>query len=245
MALLHSPKIPTDGLVLCLDPANAKSYSGSGNVCYDLSKNNNHAQLINSPIYSKENGGIFKCGINGISHLEIADADSLDLTSKMSMGIWIRFYQENTGFYKTIFGKPTYAVYGIVVEWYGGNGILADTLINGNRNALYYVSPNSVPTLNSWIFVMQTYENNEQPNNRNLYYFDKNGLNYNWNWQEEINYITNTSEGDINISEEPIMIGDNTNEFPIDVGPVFLYNKELSKKEVLDIFNSTRGRFGI
>jgi len=37
MALAHSPQIVTDGLVLCLDAANAKSYPGSGTTIYDLS----------------------------------------------------------------------------------------------------------------------------------------------------------------------------------------------------------------
>lgn len=39
MGLNHSPRIVTDGLVLCLDAANRKSYSGSGNTWIDLSGN--------------------------------------------------------------------------------------------------------------------------------------------------------------------------------------------------------------
>jgi hypothetical protein len=39
MALSHSPKIVTDGLVMYLDNANLKSYPGSGTTWYDLSKN--------------------------------------------------------------------------------------------------------------------------------------------------------------------------------------------------------------
>lgn len=245
MSLQHSPKIPTDGLVLCLDPANPKSYSGSGNYMYDLSKNNNHAQLINSPIYSKENGGIFKLGQGVNSYLEIPDSDSLDLTSGISMGIWVRFSTENSNFYKNIFGKPNYEVYGMIVEWYGGNGILLDTSLGLARDGLYYVSPNKVPILNSWIFVFQTYQNNGEPNNKNIYYFDKMGLNYNWDWNTETNAITKTSTGNININSSPVIIGSNFVEFPMDIGPAYLYNRGLSKKEVLDIFNSTRGRFNI
>lgn len=36
MGLHHNPGIVTDGLVMCLDAQNTKSYSGSGNVWYDL-----------------------------------------------------------------------------------------------------------------------------------------------------------------------------------------------------------------
>ena len=42
MALVHSPRIVTDNLVLCVDAANTKSYPGSGTTWYDLSGNGNH-----------------------------------------------------------------------------------------------------------------------------------------------------------------------------------------------------------
>ena len=43
MGTHYSPKIVTDGLVLCLDAANAKSYPGSGNTWFDVSGKGNHA----------------------------------------------------------------------------------------------------------------------------------------------------------------------------------------------------------
>jgi len=42
MGINYSPKIVTDGLVLCLDAANPLSYPGSGNTWYDISGNNRH-----------------------------------------------------------------------------------------------------------------------------------------------------------------------------------------------------------
>jgi Concanavalin A-like lectin/glucanases superfamily len=51
MALLHSPRIITDGLVLCLDAANKQSYPGSGTVWTDLAGNGYNFNLVNSPIY--------------------------------------------------------------------------------------------------------------------------------------------------------------------------------------------------
>jgi hypothetical protein len=44
MSLHHSPKIVTDGLVFCVDPANPKSYS-SGSTCKDLTLNNGTGTL--------------------------------------------------------------------------------------------------------------------------------------------------------------------------------------------------------
>jgi hypothetical protein len=51
MSLIHSPRIVTDGLVLCLDAGNPKSYTGSGTTWTDLSGNGNNGTLTNSPTY--------------------------------------------------------------------------------------------------------------------------------------------------------------------------------------------------
>lgn len=47
MSLNHSPAIVTDGLVLCLDAANQRSYPKSGATWSDLSGNGNHGALQN------------------------------------------------------------------------------------------------------------------------------------------------------------------------------------------------------
>ena len=59
MGLSHSPTIVTDGLVLCLDAANSRSYPKTGNTWYDLSGRNNHGTLNNTPVFSELNGGCF------------------------------------------------------------------------------------------------------------------------------------------------------------------------------------------
>jgi hypothetical protein len=57
MSTKYSPKIVTDGLVVCLDAANSKSYIGSGTSWNDLSGNNNNGTLTNGPTFSSTNGG--------------------------------------------------------------------------------------------------------------------------------------------------------------------------------------------
>ena len=59
MGLAHSPSIITDGLKVCFDAANPKSYPGSGTTWYDLSGNDNHGTLLNSPTFSSDKGGCF------------------------------------------------------------------------------------------------------------------------------------------------------------------------------------------
>ena len=65
MSLNHSPKIVTDGLVLCLDAANRKSYPGSGTTWFDRSGRGNHGTLVNGAAYSSSyTGSIVLDGLN-------------------------------------------------------------------------------------------------------------------------------------------------------------------------------------
>lgn len=64
MSLHHSPKIVTNGLVLCLDAGNRKSYSGSGTIWRDLN-NNKNGTLTNGAVFnSDKKGSIFFDGVD-------------------------------------------------------------------------------------------------------------------------------------------------------------------------------------
>jgi hypothetical protein len=78
MTIGYNPRIVTDGLVLCLDAANAKSYPGSGTQWKDLSGLGNHATLVNGPTYSATNKGIFSFnGTNNSAYVSVSP-DVLD-----------------------------------------------------------------------------------------------------------------------------------------------------------------------
>jgi hypothetical protein len=57
MGISYNPRTITDGLVLCLDAANRKSYPGSGTTWTDLSGNGNNGTLVNGVGYSGSNLG--------------------------------------------------------------------------------------------------------------------------------------------------------------------------------------------
>ena len=72
MATNYGPKIVTDGLVLCLDAGNSKSYPGTGTAWTDLSGSGNNGTLVNGPTFSSDNqGSLVFDGVN----------DRVDLTS--------------------------------------------------------------------------------------------------------------------------------------------------------------------
>ena len=56
MAISAGPDIVEDGLVLCLDAANDRSYPGTGTTWTDLAGNNN-GTLTNGPTFDSANGG--------------------------------------------------------------------------------------------------------------------------------------------------------------------------------------------
>jgi hypothetical protein len=89
MAYNNGPKIVTNGLVLCLDAANQKSYPGSGTTWFDLSGNNRNATL-NGPVFVNENGGVIECidVSNNGSRIEFG---SLNLnTPSVSIEYWFK-----------------------------------------------------------------------------------------------------------------------------------------------------------
>lgn len=57
MACSIAPNINEDSLILCLDAANNKSYSGTGSTWYDLGRNNYDSVLINGPTFNSSFGG--------------------------------------------------------------------------------------------------------------------------------------------------------------------------------------------
>jgi len=104
MALYHSPRIVTDGLTLCLDAANPRSYPGSGSTWFDVSGNGNNGTLTNSPGFGVSDTAAF--GFNGVDQNVVLPSTTLNrsgatvcglmtipdwTTAKTSKGrVWIR-----------------------------------------------------------------------------------------------------------------------------------------------------------
>jgi hypothetical protein len=90
MGLSHSPSIVTSNLILALDAANPKSYSGSGNTWFDITGRGNHGTLVNGPAYSSNLGGFISCdGTN--DYIEILDNSIFDFGSNnFTVEYWFR-----------------------------------------------------------------------------------------------------------------------------------------------------------
>ena len=91
MGLIHSPHIVTDGLVLCLDAANSRSYPGTGTTWTDL-KGNNNGTLTNGPTFDVGNrGSISLDGSNDMIRIADNDVNALPVTDfPLTVAIWIK-----------------------------------------------------------------------------------------------------------------------------------------------------------
>jgi uncharacterized delta-60 repeat protein len=85
LAIHYNSKISTDGLVLCLDAANSKSYPGSGTTWTDLSGNGNNGTLTNGPTYNSSNlGSLSFDGIDDYSTL----TSNYTLSAGWTLSFW-------------------------------------------------------------------------------------------------------------------------------------------------------------
>jgi len=121
MGISYSPKIVTDGLVLCLDAANPKSYPGSGTTWFDLSGNGNNCIIDvsgftynSSGNFSMADGGISKTGTMNTSTtctcvfwMKTTDAQALFWGSTVSNGYYLGAYSVSNKFYNGLCGSPT------------------------------------------------------------------------------------------------------------------------------------------
>jgi len=95
MGLSHSPQISLNGLVLCLDAANSKSYPGSGTTWTDLSGNGNTGTLTNGPTYNSANGGVIV--LDGSNDYVSISPSGYDLGVNFTVQLWTKIIRFGGG----------------------------------------------------------------------------------------------------------------------------------------------------
>jgi uncharacterized protein (TIGR02145 family) len=131
---INNSAIVSNGLKLNLDASNPGSYSGTGNTWYDLSGNNNHGTLMNSPTFDAASGSIVTNGTN--QYISVPQI-STSITN-VTMQAWVYVNLNTKGpFIKNGTAGGGYAI-GI------GNG--AYDQIGSNVNMLVYGTPGWINT---------------------------------------------------------------------------------------------------
>ena len=216
MGLDHSPNIVTDGLVYYLDPANARSYGGSGDIAYGLVGPN--GTLTNGTGYSSANSGSFY--FDGSN-------DSLDFSSYTpdanTVSIWVNL--------KSLQNGPIVFV--------------GDDVYNSNLwswsffayNSLFYFRASTtsqffieVPQFNTWINYTLI-----RNNGSNVSIAYKNGVFFG----SGPNSTTSNPYPNMRIGRS----GNNVANF--NLGTIQIYNRALSEQEIVQNYNATKRRYGL
>ena len=86
--LAHSPSIITNGLSLCLDAGNSKSYPGIGTAWTDLSGRGNTGTLVGGVGYSGTNGGSLV--FDGTDDRVTFPNNTISTSSGMTVEVWFK-----------------------------------------------------------------------------------------------------------------------------------------------------------
>jgi hypothetical protein len=232
----NGPKIVTDGLVLCLDAANRKSYPGSGTSWTDLSGNGNNGTFGGSttaPIFNNGNGGsIVFDGSNDI--ITMSNSSSLKPVSAMTIEIFC-YIQNNSTTWASIIQYPyvsnshsspyfEWGIYANMQSRYLHSRINGITLVNSNF---------SVWNFNEWSNLVLTYSSS-------FARFYVNGLDAGSAGVAPSISYDNPSNN--------ILIGKNAaggEPFEGRMGCIKMYDKALSANEVQQNYNALKGRYGL
>ena len=235
--LAHSPSIITNGLSLCLDAGNSKSYPGSGATWTDLSGRGVIGTLTNGPTYSSSNGGsIVFDGSNDYVDITQNTPYQFSNTQAFSLSFWVRCTATSGIVYVWAYaiggGRGYY--FGIDVNALRTNSFVFDYFdgnfkgIQGNNNSI---------TMNSWVNLVATSSSNSA-NDMSVY---QNGV------LTSFTIRGNSSPGTIDYNTVPLRIGSrgNGNYFKGNISKVSIYNRALSATEVAQNYNALKGRYGL
>ena len=237
MGVYGGPEVAEDGLVLCLDAGNPKSYPGSGTTWTDLSGNGNTGTLVNGVSYSGTDGGSLSFdGVNDYISTQNYDLDfgtqsfslcALVNSNSISSAQKIINKGQSTSF-------PSGTV-GYSIRFF--NSAARFSVWDGTN--LANISSSTLQS-NTWYHIVGVC--NRTTGSSDLYI---NGL--------LINSANIQSLGSISIPEAELTIGNlergsyaaDNEFFNGKISNVQIYNKILTSQEVQQNFNATRSRFGI
>lgn len=226
MGVNYSPRIVTNGLVLCLDAANMKSYPGTGTVWTDLSGDGNNSTLVNGVGYSANNkGSLVFDGTNDFIELQsdilLGNNFTVSLLFKQTAtrSDWVRLIGHSNDSSSRFWGlwMPAPRSY-LLWQSYTGGGQVSSSAFTFELNTPYEIVLTSVGSLRSFYV------------NGNLLSSASNG--------GTINYTNNNSKITIGYAGfHTYYVGD--------LYSSKIYTRALSSDEIRQNFQALRGRFGI
>ena len=225
MAFNFSPKIVTDGLVLCLDAANSKSIVSGSTTWNDLSRGGNNGNLVNGPTFNSGNGGSIL--FDGVDDYVSNTFKALDIIGDSNPFSISAFFKTNITTQQLLICCPDFPRF--YIEVFNRSGTLVNHWgIGGVNNSL---TSTAIIDINQIYNYVVTYDGNVAKGYLNGILKDTDTIG-------SQSYNTNS-----------LQIGKFTNASPFLLsGSIYttqIYNKALSSQEVLQNYNATKTRFGL
>lgn len=240
MGISYNPTIVTDGLVLCLDAGNTKSYPGTGTTWTAIAGSVN-GTLTNGPTYSGSNGGYISLdGTN--DSITFGTSILISTTQPFSVNLWLRHNSRTTG-----------SLFHAFTNFATSSGIpFRLALVNGaasGYNGLYMTSNSGwakastsyIPTANVWGMYTFTYNGSGATTTSNFKMY--------WN-AEQLNLVSTGGETTPAATVNSNFFGTRNSSsddqwYKGDIAGYTLYSKMLSADEIKQNYEALRGRFVI
>ena len=247
--LTHSPKIVLSGLSFAVDPANVKSYSGSGNTMYDQASTTGRTVTLmdTQPTFSTTQveglGSLTFDGITGRGHISNNAAHPrIAWTPNGTVG--------NSGITFDFWVKTSDAIGNIISQPWNGSGdynfYIQPTFFQVGANTNSQISFATTMATGAWM------HGSCWANSTTMGY-NINGNQYTSSKAHLITGDTPPTTVDLNpgivlMSLYPYNSGwggVTSQAVAGTMGPIKIYNRMLSQDEILTNFNALRGRYGL
>jgi hypothetical protein len=219
-----------NGLVLNLDAGNANSYPGTGTTWFDLATSTN-GSLVNSPTFNSN-----QFTFNGTNQfVNFGNTNNIG-TDSVTLIAWIKTTGNQD--YAGIIGKAFYGDrlgrFSLHTRSGGKLGIITQNTSTGDLQITEVISTQNINTGN-WVFVVavidRSYGNKLYINGvlDGVSTRDTSGVNWSTTENFTIGYYNGNTGGYFNGS----------------ISNAFMYRRVLTDNEIINLYNSTRGRFGL
>ena len=221
MAPNYGPKIPRRNLSLFFDPANAKSYPGSGTTIFDLSGNGNNGAIGGAPTFA--NNYMTYDGTDDQITVT-SNQDSLNFTGEQTIIIWM--YHTFTSGRRNPYDQA-YGGYGTWTHESGNN--INHFYGTAGANASPYSARGSATTNRSeWQMMAVT---------RSI-------STINWYRNGTLSNTAGNPYGKTGTTTANIRFGVGyAGRWIGNMGPMMLYNRAIDSDEMKQIYNAFKGRF--
>ena len=238
MAVYAGPDIVNDGLVLCLDAANPRSYPGSGGVWFDISGNGNDFWLINSPTFLNNRFSLDAANANFLS------ANTINLTDTKVLTFQFLFRPK-----PFVEGSTTKVLFEFSNNYNGSQGTFLHNYLLGPSGGIGIANHGPSYNYSEW---------DKSPYDGTNWKFGTVIIDRNINGRQSYFYTQSTEQSPLttplaafnngNFGNHRMYIGSRANFTffaDFEIAYFSIYKKILNQSEITQNYNCFRGRFNL